>query len=143
MGCSKEKKLERAVFKKGGTWNIDNITWVIETDDYWYSGSDTTYGVTTNAGTFVFERDKRGDFSFTVDGTLFTYVYGWDVTQNIIYLNQGSSSTSIWNLFEDTRTISYSGDVNEETMTITGTDVRYEFFTEITTTLTATIELSR
>lgn len=62
--CSKETKIERNLWNKGGEWNVESLvinqTSTDPADDY----SETIY----NYGTFTFKKDGTGSFTITVDG---------------------------------------------------------------------------
>jgi hypothetical protein len=80
--CSKDKKLERTLHKKEGVWNISSVTWqkVIVTS----SGQTVSLGTTANAGTFTFDKDGTGSYSFTVDGSGYSRNFTWSVTDENI-----------------------------------------------------------
>jgi len=106
--CSKEKKIERNLWKGSGEWNIEN---------YDYSSSDGSSNITLNledCGTVLFLKDGTGvltttffgstetesmtytntedELSVTSDGSTTTYDLDWE--KNSIKLNRSETSTS-------------------------------------------------
>jgi hypothetical protein len=104
--CSKDKKLERALHKKEGVWNISSVTWqkVIVTS----SGQNVALGTTANAGTFTFDKDGSGSYNFTVDGSTYSRNFTWTVSNENIKIVRVSTS------------IDFSGNVDQLTIAITG-----------------------
>lgn len=104
--CSKDKKLERALYKKEGVWNISSVTWqkvIVST-----SGQTIALGTTANAGTFTFEKDGSGSYNFTVDGSTYSRTFTWTVNDENISVVRVSTS------------IDFSGNVDQLTIAIAG-----------------------
>jgi hypothetical protein len=65
VSCSKDKKLEINIQSKEGQWNIDNVTWTIVQQTN--SGQVIANGTTNNPGTFTFDKDGSGSYSYQID----------------------------------------------------------------------------
>lgn len=105
--CSKEKKLERALYKKEGVWNITSVTWekVIVNS----SGQHVSLGMTANAGTFTFEKDGKGSYNFTVDAATYSRNFTWTVHDETIKIVRVSTDVNF-----------STGDIDQLTIAITG-----------------------
>lgn len=80
--CSKEKQLERRLFKKGGDWNVVSLH-EVEYED----GSliyDDTY---TNCGTFHFDKDGKGSYSLTIAGQTESGNFSWSNDETTITMD--------------------------------------------------------
>lgn len=64
-GCSKEVKIEKNLWKKGGEWNIDNY-------DYSSVTTNSPNGITINAedvGSMTFNKDGGGSYTLSFFGS--------------------------------------------------------------------------
>ncbi|MEO5643356.1 MAG: hypothetical protein ABIQ40_07575 [Bacteroidia bacterium] len=88
--CSKDKQFERALHKKEGTWNIKNVAWqkVVQGS----AGQSINLGTTSNAGTFSFDKDGSGSYSFTVDGSTYSENFNWTVSDEHVSIAKVSQS---------------------------------------------------
>jgi hypothetical protein len=107
-GCSKEKQLERLLYKGEGTWQVSNANWQkVEQNN---SGQTFKTGSTSNAGSFAFDKDGSGSYEFTIDGETYSNDFTWTVdneTVSLSYLNQN---------------VNFSGDITQVTVAFTGTE---------------------
>lgn len=110
--CSKDKRIERALFKKEGQWNITSVTWekVIVNS----SGSNVSMGTTTNAGIFSFEKDGSGSYEFTIDGSTYSQTFGWSVNEEAIAITRVSQSFDFSGNF-DQLAVAFSGTQSNKT----------------------------
>lgn len=77
--CNKQKQLEKTLFKKNGTWNINTFTYTGYEDNVLY------YNETfSNAGTFVFAENGTGTATFTIDGDTDVNAFTWTNTEDKI-----------------------------------------------------------
>lgn len=90
-GCSKEKQIERRL-EKGGTWNIDNITWSKVENGGPVQNVGT--GTETNAGTFTFNKDGTGSYSYKLDGQQKSGTFTWSNGTSVISATVQSGSIS-------------------------------------------------
>ncbi|MBX7093350.1 MAG: hypothetical protein K1X56_01415 [Flavobacteriales bacterium] len=70
--CSKEKQLERRMFKKGGDWNVASLR-SIEYEDGVLLYDDNY----TNCGTFHFGKDGKGNYTINVAGMTDSGNFTW------------------------------------------------------------------
>ena len=70
--CSKEKQLERRLFKKGGDWNV------VQLRNFEYEDGVLLYDDTySNCGTFHFGKDGKGNYSFNIAGITDSGNFTW------------------------------------------------------------------
>lgn len=105
--CSKDKRVERAVYKKDGNWNINSVTWTKVIQDM--SGQSVTQGITTNAGTFSFDKDGSGSYNFTIDGDTYSQTFTWTVDNEEISIVKVSQLVDL------------SGNIDQLAVAISGT----------------------
>lgn len=86
--CSKERKIERNLYNKGGEWNISHY-------NYLYSSSNPGSPLFLNdpesfenCGKFTFNKNGSGSVEFTVDGS---------ETQSFTYSNTEDKLTIVFN----------------------------------------------
>lgn len=117
--CSKETKIERNLWKKGGEWNIEKY-------DYSSTSTNGSNNISINlkdCGNVTFNKDGSGEFTasffgttetdamtytntedqltLTVDGSTTTYDMSWE-KDNITLTNQESSTDSGGNTTTET-----------------------------------------
>ena len=80
--CSKEDRIEKNLWNKGGEWNIESLivnqTSTNPIDNY----SETLI----NAGTFLFKEDGSGFATFTEDGFTETIAFAYSNTEDKLTL---------------------------------------------------------
>jgi hypothetical protein len=119
--CSKDKSIERSIQKNDGVWNIDNVDWQVVQQST--SGQNITTGSTANAGTFTFENDGTGKYSYTVGDTITrSGSFKWSVDNekaNITYVSQSFS----WSGSITQKTVAYTGSTSSKTkLTLEGSE---------------------
>jgi hypothetical protein len=105
--CSKDKKIERNLYKKEGVWNISSVTWTHVVQGT--SGQSVTTGTTADAGTFTFDKGGSGSYNFIVNGTTYSQSFSWSVSNENISLTKVS------------QTFDLSGNFNQLAVAISGT----------------------
>lgn len=105
--CSKDKRVERALYKKDGVWNITSVTWTKVIQDI--SGQSVTQGITANAGTFSFNKDGSGSYNFTINSDTYSQTFTWTVS------NEDISITKV------SQTVDFSGNFDQLAVAISGT----------------------
>ncbi|MBX9850694.1 MAG: hypothetical protein K2X86_02940 [Cytophagaceae bacterium] len=75
-GCSKDKMLEKRIRKKEGEWKIESANWTIVYQNM--SGQFVRTG-TTATGSFTFEKNGEGTYSYSIDTLQRTGKFTWDV----------------------------------------------------------------
>lgn len=93
-GCSKEKKLERSLHKKDGTWTIDQLDYEIVDQDFNNSTQQIFTGVANNVGSVTFDKEGGGSFNYSVEGYTRTLSFSWSVSDETITLSRISQSIS-------------------------------------------------
>lgn len=85
--CSKDKRVERALYKKEGSWTISSVSWNTTVQDT--SGQSFNSGTTNNAGAFTFDKDgSAGTYNFTVNGNTYSRSFNWSVNDEIVSITQ-------------------------------------------------------
>src|SRR5688572_18060881 len=90
VGCSKDKQLEKMLYKKDGTWNISSVSW--EKVQQNNSGQTVKTGISTNAGTFTFDKDGSGSYNYTIDNTSYSKTFSWTVNNETFAITFVSQS---------------------------------------------------
>ena len=80
--CSKQAKLERNLFKKGGEWSISSYK-ATEYDN----GTLVYDEVFTNCGTFIFEKDGSGSYSITAGAWTDTGTMRWSNDEKTVTID--------------------------------------------------------
>lgn len=97
--CSKEKKINRSLYTKGGVWEITSYSYTYNTASV---NSSDTY---SNVGTFYFEKDGKGKFYFTDPNTqimdLYSFQYVNTETELTLIFDSGSEKYTITNWDKD------------------------------------------
>ncbi len=121
VSCSKDKTIERHVQKSDGIWNIDLVDWTVVTQSG--SGQSITTGTTNNAGTFTFENDGSGEYSYTVGDTIVrTGTFNWSVDDEKVIITSVSQSFS-WSGSITQKAVAYIGTKPSKTkMTLEGSE---------------------
>lgn len=134
--CSKEKRMEKKLTKKGGVWQIDQMTWKTVVQDT--SGQTIKSGTETNAGTFTFDDNGTLAYDYTFDGSHKTGVFQYTVSGEnftVVAINQSVLSIS-------QTVVAYSGSkTDQRKIEMTGTETTQN--TGGQTIFTATFYMSR
>lgn len=110
VGCKKEFKIEKNLWKKGGKWSIS--TW---SNDYNFGGGSQTYkDVYSSAGTYKFNKDGSGTFSITMDGDNYTNSYVYSNTTTELSITYGNG-----NFFDNGTTHNYVLDWEKDKIKLT------------------------
>ena len=88
--CSKEKKLERSLHKKDGAWTISSVTWEQVIQDT--SGQNIAIGSSANVGTFTFDKDGSGSYSFSINGSSYAQSFNWSVSGDVVSITKVSQT---------------------------------------------------
>ena len=81
--CSKESKIEKNLWNKGGEWNIEKVV-MTETSSYAPDNSEETI---YNAGIWSFKEDGSGNISRTIPGYEEEIPFTYSNTEDKITLN--------------------------------------------------------
>ena len=84
--CSKETKIEKNLWKKGGEWNIERLDVKQVSTDPADNYEETLY----NYGSYKFNEDGSGILTITVDGGVEVETFNYSNTENelvIVYFN--------------------------------------------------------
>ncbi len=82
--CSKDKQLERTLYKSDGKWNVTSVTWTKVVQDS--TGQSVTMGTSTYCGTFTFNKGGSGSYSFTIGADTYSSPFTWSVKDQKISL---------------------------------------------------------
>lgn len=80
QSCSKEKRLEKALYKKDGNWNVKSAEWSQVTQSS-SSGQSVVTGSSTDAGTFEFDESGSGSYSITLGTETYAQSFNWTVSE--------------------------------------------------------------
>lgn len=80
--CSKETKIEKNLWKKGGEWNIETLL-AVQTST---NTADNFTETISNYGTFTFKEDGSGNYTITVDGDVETGTLSYSNTEDKLTL---------------------------------------------------------
>jgi hypothetical protein len=80
--CSKEKKIEKNLSSKDGTWNVASYTVVNYEDDV-----QVNTLTASNVGTMVFKSDGTGTSSFNYMGLVQNSTFTWTNTEEKLTIN--------------------------------------------------------
>lgn len=78
--CSKEKQLERTLYKKDGKWKVQSAEWS-QVSQSSSSGQSVVTGTSTDAGTFEFKDDGNGSYDFTLGTETYSQSFDWTVSE--------------------------------------------------------------
>jgi hypothetical protein len=85
--CSKEKKIEKNLYKKEGKWNITTFTYSEFENNVLVDKE--TYG---NVGSFVFNKNKTGIMTTNFDGDVYSEAFTWTNSENEITIISGNDA---------------------------------------------------
>lgn len=80
VGCKKETKIAKNLWKNGGEWNIDKYQ-----NNYSFGGNNDTYTI-YEAGTYQFEKDGSGKLTLNDAGQAYTNLFKYENTDNSLTL---------------------------------------------------------
>ena len=93
--CSKEKKIEKNLWKKGGEWNIESFN-VIQTSTYTSDNFNESYA---NVGTYTFNENGTGVVKLIIDEFIETSAFTYTNTENQLMITI-DNETQYYNLIE-------------------------------------------
>jgi hypothetical protein len=144
ISCSKDKSIERQIQKNDGIWNIDNVTWSIVEQST--SGQSLRSGSDANAGTFTFESDGSGKYSYTIDGTVTrSGSFTWTVDDGEASIISATQSINYSTFAVTQKTVAYTGTQPSKTkLTLEGSETDQSTSGTINQfVITATFTMSR
>ncbi|NBR15591.1 MAG: hypothetical protein EBQ94_03230 [Flavobacteriales bacterium] len=93
--CSKEKKIEKNLWKKGGEWNIESFN-VKQTSTYASDNFEESYA---NVGTYTFNENGTGTVKLIIDEFIETSSFTYTNTENQLMITI-DNETQYYNLIE-------------------------------------------
>ena len=93
--CSKETKIEKNLWKKGGEWNIESFN-VIQTSTYASDNFEESYA---NVGTYTFNENGTGIVKLIIDNFVETSAFTYTNTENQLMITI-DNETQYYNLIE-------------------------------------------
>lgn len=90
VGCKKEDKINKNLWKNGGEWNISEVKFTTMN-----SAGQSDSGTIYDYGTFKFEKDGTGTRTINADGQTFTHLFSYTNTETelVITLKSGPDVT--------------------------------------------------
>jgi len=137
VSCSKEKQLEKTLYKKEGNWNVKSADWsqVLQSST---SGQSVITGSSTDAGTFSFDEDGGGSYDFTLGTETYSESFSWSVSEETFSITKISQSIDFFTGDITQIVISFSGtQVNKTTIEMDGSDTRQYTSGDITQSVMA------
>jgi hypothetical protein len=114
--CSKEDRIEKNLWNKGGDWNMESLT-VNQTSTNSIDNYSEAY---LNARTFLFKEDGSGFVTFTVDGDTETVAFTYSNTEDKLTLiidNEARVFDLVWEKNEIDLAITENYTANGATIT--------------------------
>jgi hypothetical protein len=93
--CSKETKIEKNLWKKGGEWNIESFN-VKQTSTYASDNFEESYA---NVGTYTFNENGTGTVKLIIDEFIETSSFTYSNTENQLMITI-DNETQYYNLIE-------------------------------------------
>lgn len=115
VGCSKERKIEKNLWKKGGDWEITQyISHYGSYNPAINGGVNPQSEIYNNCGSMHFGKDGSGTVSLTIDGSTETYSFTYSNTENTLTLIiDGSAQIYDLDWSKDVATFSYDKTAND------------------------------
>lgn len=80
VGCKKEVKINKNLWKNCGEWNIEKFQ-----NNYSFGGASESY-IVNDAGTFKFDKDGTGKLTLNDAGQTYTNLFSYENTDNSLTL---------------------------------------------------------
>lgn len=128
--CSKDKKIEKVVYKNDGEWKIKSVSWnqIIQTQN----GQSITNGTSTDIGTFTFNENGSGSYYFTIDTNIYQQSFNWSVSDESISVTKVSQTFDFSGNIKQIA-VAFSGTQNSKTeLTIEGSETIQGYTGEVT-----------
>jgi len=143
LACSKDKRIEKVVYKKDGNWKVSTIEWnqILQTQN----GQSITSGTSTNVGEFTFDESGSGSYNFTIaDSNVYAETFNWAVSDENISIAKVSQSFDFSGNIKQIA-VAFSGTQKSKTeLTIEGSETLQGFTGDFTQrVLTAKITLTK
>lgn len=144
FSCSKEKKLEKTLYKKDGSWKVTSAEWQ-QVSQSSTSGQSITTGTSTDAGTFNFEEDGSGSYSLTFGTKTYNQTFNWTVTDEEFSIVKVAQSIDIATLDIVQLAVAFSGtQLDKNTLQLEGSETLQYFSGDLEqSVMTASITLVR
>jgi len=111
--CSKEKRLERMLHKSDGDWNITSMTFTyVSTDNN--GVIVTASAIAENAGSFHFDKEGDGSYSFTLGGVTHAQAFGWSTSDETLVIKKIAQSVNISTFSIDQLVVAFSGEKSDK-----------------------------
>jgi hypothetical protein len=121
-GCSKEKRIERNLWRNGGEWNIKVFTYQYSNDNVNSVNYNSPPQIYLDAGEFVFKKDGSGYITLTEDNQTETTGFKWlSSVDKITIIPNGGTATDynlVWKKNNITISEKYT-DVDPDNVTYT------------------------
>ncbi len=99
ISCSKEKKIERNLYRKDGLWEISNIR-----AELYNSSNRLLYSESyNNAGTIVFNKDGSGRATELINNRTYMYEFEWTNTDKEIFITIPNKVTERYKILDESK----------------------------------------
>lgn len=95
MGCKKENRIERNLWKKGGEWNIERWS---ETATSTHYPEDNYSETKNNPGTFKFNKDGSGSLTLKDGSSAYTEAITYQNTENTLTIFDSEGEGKVFDL---------------------------------------------
>lgn len=137
VSCSKEKQLEKTLYKKDGNWSVKSAEWS-QVSQSSSSGQTVVTGSSTDAGTFFFNENNGGSYSLTLGTETYAESFTWSVSDENISVIKTTQSIDFFTGDVIQIVISFSGtQTDKTTIELEGSDTRQYVSGDITQTVMA------
>lgn len=124
FACSKDKKIEKTLYKKDGVWNVSSVEYTYTNQNLTTLAQTVLTGTAKDAGTFTFSKDGDVSYDFTFEGRNKTGTYNYTVSDGSISVTSVSQSVSLTGTAGfDQKTTTYTGTQTSDTqIDLSGTE---------------------
>lgn len=144
FSCSKEKQLEKTLYKKDGNWTVKSADWE-QISQSTTSGISIITGTSADAGTFSFDENGNGSYNFTLGAITYSESFSWSVSEESFSITKITQSIDFFSGEITQIIIAFSGSrIDKNTIEMSGSDTRQFTSGDITQTVMAgTFTLAR
>lgn len=144
FSCSKEKQLEKTLYKKEGSWNVKSAEWN-QVSQSSTTGQSVVTGTSTDAGTFTFDEGGNGTYSFVLGTKTYSESFTWSVSGETFSITKITQAIDFFTGDITQIVISFSGSqIDKNTIEMDGSDTRQYTSGDITqTVMTGSFTLTR
>ncbi|PWH86190.1 hypothetical protein [Brumimicrobium oceani] len=136
VACSKEKRIEKNLWKKGGEWNIESAQETYKNQEDPSQNYSETY---LNYGTLQFDKDGSGSMTFTDGNSAYSEKITYTNTETELTIFDSEGAGTVFDLDWERNEITLT---TSETYTYQTLDENFNFI-DVTETYTTTLECEK